>query len=147
MKYLLLLLPLTAATAVAQKKITVVRDSLPVKTIVKNSQTVKKATQPVLLSNQIEKELHAVLQQYTGKPNTAATWAQAKAAAENVLLPYFMSGKLQGTKAEQAFHVIMGNETMTAADINNKKMILLAGIATIKPAEFTIIRIEETCIL
>jgi len=37
----------------------------------------------------------------------------------------------------------MGNETMTATDIANHKMILQVGIATVKPGEFTIIKIEK----
>ena len=48
-----------------------------------------------------------------------------------------------GTKSEEAFFVKMGNETMTATDMANHKMILQVGIAPIKPADFKILVIEK----
>lgn len=107
----------------------------------------KKTAPPLSISAQIEKELTAIVSAHTSQPNTAATWGQVKAAAEHVLLTHFLNGKLQGTKSAHAFYVTMGTETMTAADIANKKMILIAGIATVKLAEFTVIRIEKKSLL
>ena len=37
-------------------------------------------------------------------------------------------------------------QTMTTTDIANKKMILIVGIATIKPAEFHIITVTKNCL-
>lgn len=147
MKYLFALLLIVATTTTAQKTLPPQKDSAQQKLMIKNDVTVKKTAPPLSITAQIEKELTTILTAYTSQPNTAATWVQVKAAAENVLLTHFLNGKLQGTKAGQAFYVTMGSETMTAADIANKKMILIAGIATIKPAEFTVIRIEKKCVL
>ena len=93
----------------------------------------------------IKAELDKIVTAYISQPNTAATWAQIKGTAEGFLYTYYLNGKLMGTKKEQAFYVKMGTETMTAADVANKKMILVAGIAVLKPAEFTLIRVEKLC--
>lgn len=146
MKYIVVvMIALLPLQGIAQQLKATLKDSLPAKAVIKNNVPAVKAPGKLPLEATVEKELATILSAYTGQPNTAATWIQVKAAAENMLLTYFLNGKLQGTKAEHAFYVKMGTETMTAADIANKKMILIAGIATVKPAEFTMIRIEKNC--
>lgn len=146
MKYIiLLLLAQIHAGAFAQQLKATIKDSLPAKTVIKNNLPVRKISTPSPLETTIENELNTILSAYTTQPNTAATWIQVKTAAENILYTYFLNGKLLGTKREQAFYVKMGTETMNAADIANKKMILIAGIATVKPAEFVIVRVEKIC--
>lgn len=132
---------------VAQQLKPALKDSLPAKAVIKSKLPTFKTPDKLPLEVTVEKELATILSAYTSQPNTAATWVQVKAAAENVLLTHFLNGKLQGAKAGHAFYIKMGTETMTAADIANKKMILIAGIATVKPAEFTVIRIEKKCLL
>jgi hypothetical protein len=63
------------------------------------------------------------------------------------LYGYYKNGKLAGTKTATAYFVKMDVLTMAATDIVNNKMILVAGIAIVKPAEFTILTIEEKCLL
>lgn len=145
MKYALLLLfaamHINAAAQQIQKQL---KDTLPAKAVIKNN-VLNRKTAATSLEAVIESELNKIVSAYTNQPNTAATWIQIKAAAENILHTYFLNGKLSGTKKDQAYYVKMGTETMTAADIANKKMILVAGIATVKPAEFVIIRVEKNC--
>lgn len=131
----------------AQQLQQTVKDTLSSKAAVKKIVLNRKAGNSQAVETAIEAELSKIVSAYTNRPNTAATWIQVKAAAENILYTYFMNGKLAGTKKEQAFYVKMGTETMTAADIVNKRMILIAGIASIKPAEFTILTIEKKCLL
>jgi phage tail sheath protein FI len=143
-KNLFCILLLVTATAVAQKTVPALKDSVPAKMIIKNSNTVKKTVLPVSLTAEIEAELNKIVTAYSNQPNTSATWVQIKAAAENLLYNYFKNGKLMGIKTAEAYFVKMGAETMPAADLAAKKMILFAGIATAKPGEFTVLRIEKT---
>lgn len=144
MKYTVLpIVVLLCLNTHAQQVKKMLKDSLPVKAVIKNNSQHKKSSAGSPVEATIENELNKIVAAYTSQPNTAATWIQIKGAAENVLYTYFLNGKLLGTRKEQAFYVKMGAETMTAADIANKKMILVAGIATVKPAEFVIIRVEK----
>lgn len=146
MKYALLLLFVSMYISTSAQQIKKqLKDTLPAKAVVKNNVLNRKSAAGSALETTIENELNKIVTAYSNQPNTAATWIQVKGAAENILYTYFLNGKLTGTKKEQAFYVKMGTETMTATDIANKKMILVAGIATVKPAEFVIIRVEKNC--
>lgn len=90
-------------------------------------------------------DVDKVVAAYSNMENIQATWNLLKADAEKVLLKYFNDGRLAGTKPEQAFLVQVGRETMSAADIAAKKLVVFVGVATIKPAEFEMGRIEKTC--
>jgi len=48
-----------------------------------------------------------------------------------------------GTKAEEAFFVRCGYDTMSQDDIDNGRLIMLVGVAPVFPAEFVIIRIGQ----
>jgi hypothetical protein len=54
-----------------------------------------------------------------------------------------MDGMLQGRTAEEAYFVRCDRTTMTQADIDNGRLIILVGIAPVKPAEFVIFRIGQ----
>jgi phage tail sheath protein FI len=142
--FLLILFSLAAMVAVAQQKQKAVSDSLPAKLNVHNTMApAKKTKRTVSTEVEIREKLTSLVSAYSNKPNSQATWTQVMGEAQNILLPYYRNGALMGTKAEQAFYVKMGSETMTQADIANHKMILHAGIATAKPAEFIIIVVEK----
>jgi phage tail sheath protein FI len=121
-----------------------IKDTLAAKPVLAKPAAIK--NMPLLTTEDaIAKELDAIVTANISKPNTAATWTAIKQSADNILLRYFINGKLMGTKASEAYYIKMGAETMTAADIAAGKMILVAGIATVKPAEFTVIRVEKRC--
>jgi hypothetical protein len=142
MKYFItMVLLLTAATTMAQQKQAITKDTPAVKMIIKNNVQRQKAAAVI----PVEIELNNIVAAYTNYPNTAVTWTKIIAAADNVLYTYFRDGKLLGTKKEQAYYIKMGTATMTAADITNKKMILIAGIAPNKPADFIVIKISKNC--
>ena len=146
MKQVVLLLVVLLHVKVFAQQIKIIsKDSLPLKTAIKNNAVNKRNAGSLSLEDTIKAELDKIVTAYISQPNTAATWAQIKGTAEGFLYTYFLNGKLMGTKKEQAFYVKMGTETMTAADVANKKMILVAGIAVLKPAEFTLIRVEKLC--
>jgi phage tail sheath protein FI len=50
---------------------------------------------------------------------------------------------LQGATKEQSYFVRCDRTTMTQADIDNGKLIMIVGIAPVKPAEFVIFRIGQ----
>lgn len=144
MKCILLLLGvLLHLKTTAQQNQVVIKDTLPAKMVIKNNVLAKKATTVLSVAATIEKEMNTIVAAYINQPNTATTWAQVKLAADNLLYQYFSAGKLMGTKKEQAYYIKMGTETMTAADIAAHKLVLEYGIAIVKPAEFTINRIEK----
>ena len=139
----LIMFSLLTVAAGAQQKQAVVKDTLPAKLTIQNTATTKKTKNTITTETEITEKLNNLVIAYSNKPNTQATWTQIIGEAHNILYGYFKNGRLMGTKPEQAYFVKMGNETMTPNDIANRKMILQAGIATIKPAEFLIIIVEK----
>jgi phage tail sheath protein FI len=59
----------------------------------------------------------------------------------NFLLTVWRNGALEGDVPEQGFFVKCDRTTMTRDDLDNGRLILLIGIAPVKPAEFVIARI------
>jgi hypothetical protein len=51
-------------------------------------------------------------------------------------------GELVGATAAQAFFVRCDRTTMTQNDLDNGRLILLVGVATVGPAEFTPVEID-----
>ncbi|TMI97410.1 MAG: phage tail sheath family protein [Bacteroidetes bacterium] len=78
------------------------------------------------------------------EPNDASTWTRVKSMIDNFLISHWRQGALAGSKPEHAFFVKIGlNETMTALDISEGRMIIEIGIAMMRPAEFIILRITH----
>jgi uncharacterized protein len=75
------------------------------------------------------------------EPNGEALWANVRRTVEDFLFNEWQSGALQGTKPEQAYFVRCDRSTMTQNDLDNGRLVCLIGMATIRPAEFVIIRI------
>jgi len=140
---LFILIFLLGLSAAAQKTKPVVNDSLRLKTTIINSKVPNKYEERIHTEEEITKKLNNIVATYSNKPNTQSTWAQIRGEAETLLIGYFKSGILFGTKSQEAFFVKMGTETMTATDIANHKMKLQAGVAIYKPAEFQIINVEK----
>lgn len=87
-------------------------------------ESIKKATEPVVF-----------------EPNDKNTWNRVKGTINNFLNDLWKQGALAGEKPEQAFFVKVGlNETMTAQDILEGKMIVEIGMAAVRPAEFIVLR-------
>jgi phage tail sheath protein FI len=78
------------------------------------------------------------------EPNNTATWVRLKSMIADFLILQWQQGALAGSKPEHAFFVKVGlNETMTSQDISEGRMIIEIGIATMRPAEFIILRITH----
>lgn len=50
-------------------------------------------------------------------------------------------GALQGITQDEAFFVRCDKTTMTQDDIDNGRLVVVIGVAPLKPAEFVIVRI------
>lgn len=77
------------------------------------------------------------------EPNAEPLWAQVTQAVTNFLDTVWRSGALEGLKQEEAFFVRCDRTTMTEDDIANGRLIVLIGIAPVKPAEFVIFRFRQ----
>ena len=77
------------------------------------------------------------------EPNGDALWASIRRAIESFLLNEFQSGALLGAKPAQAYFVRCDRSTITQDDLDNGRLIVLIGVAPLKPAEFVIFRIGQ----
>jgi phage tail sheath protein FI len=121
-----------------QQKLLLYTDSVP-KTKALTKQQVHNNT---TIEATITKELKILMNEYRNSANNASTWAVIKGKVSSLLLSYFNGGKLLGTKPSEAFFIRMDNTTMTPLQITANTKVLLVGIATKKPADFSIIRVQ-----
>jgi uncharacterized protein len=78
------------------------------------------------------------------EPNNEATWAKVKSAIENFLIQTWKNGALMGANPQEAYFIKIDRTTMNQSDIDNGQLIALIGIAPVNPAEFIILRINQT---
>lgn len=79
-----------------------------------------------------------------GEPNAEPLWAQVRRLVGDFLTAAWRQGGLVGERPSQAFFVRCGTDTMTRDDIDAGRLVVLAGIAPLHPAEFVTLRIERT---
>jgi uncharacterized protein len=91
----------------------------------------------------VEKSIEMGTQWVVFEPNDQTLWARARRSVSEFLTGLWQDGMLQGATKEQAFFVRCDNTTMTQADLDNGRFIMLIGIAPVKPAEFVIFRIGQ----
>jgi phage tail sheath protein FI len=75
------------------------------------------------------------------EPNGEELWANVRRTIEDFLLEEWRQGALVGQKPEEAFLVRCDRSTMTQDDLDDGRLVCVIGVATLKPAEFVIIRI------
>ncbi|MFI5175233.1 MAG: phage tail sheath family protein [Terriglobia bacterium] len=97
------------------------------------------------LSIYIEESIENGTRWVVFEPNQETTWARVRASVTDFLINVWRDGALMGAKPEEAFLVKCDRTTMTQDDIDNGRLILLIGIAPVKPAEFIIFRIAQPC--
>jgi Bacteriophage tail sheath protein len=91
----------------------------------------------------VEASLDRGTQWVVFEPNSYPLWARVTQSITNFLTSVWRDGALMGTKPEEAFFVKCDRSTMSQDDIDNGRLIVLVGIAAVKPAEFVIIRISQ----
>lgn len=94
--------------------------------------------------NMVEESIRQSTARYVFEPNEVNTWVRVRAMIENYLLLKWRDGALAGTRADQAFFVKCGlNETMTAQDVADGRLVVEVGLAVLRPAEFIILRFAQ----
>jgi phage tail sheath protein FI len=88
----------------------------------------------------IETSLHRGLDWAVFEPNGEPLWTRMRSCAEEFLLGTWRSGALQGAKSEDAFFVRIDRTTMTQDDIDQGRLVMVVGMAALKPAEFVVLR-------
>jgi phage tail sheath protein FI len=91
----------------------------------------------------VEESLDEGTQWVVFEPNDYPLWARVRQSISNFLIRVWRDGALMGATQEEAFFVRCDRTTMTQDDIDNGRLIILVGIAPVKPAEFVIIRISQ----
>jgi uncharacterized protein len=91
----------------------------------------------------LEQSLAESIQWVVFEPNEEPTWSRVRQVVTDYLMGRWGNGALIGAKPNDAFFVRCDRTTMTQDDIENGRLICLVGVATIKPAEFVILRIEQ----
>jgi phage tail sheath protein FI len=89
----------------------------------------------------IEASIDRGLQWVVFEPNAEPLWARVQRSISNFLTTVWRNGALEGVRPEEAYFVKCDRTTMTQTDIDNGRLIVLVGVAPVKPAEFVIIRI------
>jgi hypothetical protein len=89
----------------------------------------------------VEDSIDRGLQWVVFEPNAEELWARVRRTVANFLTTVWRNGALEGDVPEQAFFVRCDRTTMTRDDIDNGRLILMIGIAPVKPAEFVIARV------
>jgi len=88
--------------------------------------------------------IYAGIQWAVFEPNDHRLWASLRLNIEAFMDTQFRAGAFQGEKASDAYSVRCGlGDTMTQADIDAGRVVVLVGFAPLKPAEFVIIRIQQ----
>ena len=77
------------------------------------------------------------------EPNDQRLWGRVKQTITDFLRTQWREGALLGATEEEAFFVRVDRTTMTDDDINNGRLIVVIGIAPVRPAEFVIFRIAQ----
>jgi len=91
----------------------------------------------------LEKSIYQGTQWVVFEPNNQALWARVKQSISQFLTEQWRAGALMGTTSDEAFFVTCDMTTMTQSDIDNGRLIVVIGVAPVKPAEFVIFRIAQ----
>ena len=91
----------------------------------------------------LEESLFRGTQWVVFEPNDEALWAQIRLNIGAFMQDLFRQGAFQGTTPQQAFFVKVDRTTMTQNDIDNGRLIVIIGVAVVKPAEFVIFRLTQ----
>ncbi|WP_203337573.1 phage tail sheath family protein [Nocardioides limicola] len=75
------------------------------------------------------------------EPHGEHLWARARGLVEDFLDGLWREGALVGSRPDHAYFVRCDRTTMTQADIDQGRLIVLIGVAFMKPGEFVVSRV------
>ncbi|HEX7277027.1 MAG TPA: phage tail sheath C-terminal domain-containing protein [Acidimicrobiales bacterium] len=91
----------------------------------------------------LERSLDQGIQWAVFEPNGEGLWASVRGSIDDFLQAEWRAGRLMGRQPKDAFFVRCDRTTMTQDDIDHGRLIVLVGVAPLKPAEFVIFRIGQ----
>ena len=91
----------------------------------------------------LERSIDRGTQWVVFEPNSPQLWSNVRGIVEAFLFDEWRSGRLLGTKPDEAFFVRCDRSTMTQNDLDNGRLICEVGVAPLRPAEFVIFRIGQ----
>ena len=68
---------------------------------------------------------------------------KTRIAVADLLFREWQSGALQGTRPQDGYFVKCDRTTMTQDDIDNGRLVVLIGVATLRPSEYVILRFSS----
>jgi len=77
------------------------------------------------------------------EPNDAVLWAALESDIVDFLFDRWIDGWFQGAQPEHAFFARCDASTMTQADLNAGRTVMLVGFAPVLPAEFVIFNVVQ----
>ena len=96
------------------------------------------------LALHVEESLQRGLQWGVFEPNDESLWQQIRLSASSYLHTLFRQGAFKGSTPREAYFVKCDSETTTDEDVANGVVNVLVGIAPVRPAEFVVVRIQQT---
>ncbi len=93
----------------------------------------------------IERSIANSIQWAVFEGNDETLWSALRTAVGSFMNGLFRAGAFQGATANEAYFVSCGKgQSMTQDDIDRGQVIVVVGFAPLKPAEFVIVRIQQT---
>ena len=92
----------------------------------------------------IEQSIYQGIQWAVFEPNNQSLWSALRTNVSNFMNSLFREGAFFGMRAADGYFVRCGlGDTMTQSDIDAGKLTIMVGFAPLKPAEFTLLRIQQ----
>lgn len=91
----------------------------------------------------IEESIEEASQWVVFEPNDQKLWGRVTQTVVDFLTRVWKDGALMGNTPEEAFFVKCDETTMTQNDLENGRLIILIGVAPVRPAEFVIFRLAQ----
>jgi phage tail sheath protein FI len=92
----------------------------------------------------IERSIDEGSQWLVFEVNSERLWSRVVATITQFLTRVWKDGMLMGKTPEEGFFVKCDRTTMTQDDIDNGRLIVIIGLAVVKPAEYVIFRLAQT---
>jgi len=90
----------------------------------------------------LEQSIVSGLQWAVFEPNGPELWINVSRTIQDFLVSQWKIGALVGSTADAAFFVRCDRTTMTQADIDAGRLVVIVGAAPLRPAEFVVLRIR-----
>lgn len=91
----------------------------------------------------LESSVHKGLEWVVLEPNDEPLWVHIRQTIEVFLQTLFRLGAFQGQKAQEAYFVRCGRDTISSSDQTAGIVNIMVGFAPLKPAEFVILNIQQ----